>query len=336
MRNALIRIDLWDVGQGDCSTIVLPDGRLIIIDVGPRGSPLVDWLNERRGAVPDIAAIILTHNDGDHAGALSAIIREHKRRIGVFWMLMDRNPSNLVFQKIFRIAEEAAKEGCFEIKRVDEGQVLWTSEDGKTVLKIVHPNFIENVQAINSGKPNGSSGLIVLESNSNCLFAWPGDLELNKVAEKLQSTPPWGLFGPHHGGPSDYPTKAVRKKAGKAAGALKQLVRCSVNLIKPQRSFISVGTKNPHNHPRPGYLKLLKQAGSRIVCSQLSRCCDRLHVLKKIPVFQGALALGLRPCRTGVSCRGAMRFYLVDGELIPDEFDTMHQTRVRSLLRPQC
>jgi beta-lactamase superfamily II metal-dependent hydrolase len=44
-----LEVVFWDVGQGDCSTLQLPDGSLVIIDTGPRGSPLIDWLNDHPG-----------------------------------------------------------------------------------------------------------------------------------------------------------------------------------------------------------------------------------------------------------------------------------------------
>jgi hypothetical protein len=53
-------------------------------------------------------------------------------------------------------------------------------------------------------------------------------------------------------------------------------------------------------------------------------------------VFPGSGMLGLRPARSGVSCRGSMRFYLQNGTLIPDEFEAEHSDRINRLLRPQC
>lgn len=251
-------------------------------------------------------------------------------------MLLDRSATDQKFQRIFRAAERAEHEGHFRILQVADGQVLWESEDGRIILKIVHPSFSDNTRALISGQPNKASGLIVLEYDSRCLFAWPGDLEIRTVAAKLNRVSPGVLFGPHHGAPSDYPSKAVRRRAGSNAGALKSQVRESVATIQPERTFISVGTKNQFHHPRPGYIQLLAQSSSHVVCSQLTYCCERRRVIDRMPVFQGAAALGLRPCRSGVSCRGAMRFYLVEGQLVPDEFDSAHRQRVTSLLRPQC
>ena len=35
-----VQIDFWNVGQGDASTIVFPDKKLVVIDVGPFNSSI--------------------------------------------------------------------------------------------------------------------------------------------------------------------------------------------------------------------------------------------------------------------------------------------------------
>ncbi len=335
--NGTLRIDLWDVRQGDCTVLRLPTGRLIVIDVGPKGSPLVDWLNERRGSPPEIDAIVLTHNDADHAGALASIIAEHKRRIGAIWMLLDRSATDPKFQKVFRAAEQGEKEGYYSIRQLENGQALWASEDGTYCLRVIHPGFSENTNALIGGQPNAASGLIVLDSGATRFLAWPGDLEIRKVASKLGERSPQVLVGPHHGGPSDYPTKALRKRQPHEAMVNRRReIQSSIASIKPARAFISVGTKNAYHHPRPGYIQRLAGTGTRVVCSQLTNCCERESVRNGAHVLQGSALLGLRPARTGVSCRGSMRLHLAEGELWMDQYDCEHLERVSRLLRPQC
>jgi beta-lactamase superfamily II metal-dependent hydrolase len=334
MSDTPLEIDFWDVGQGDCTVIKLPSGKLLIIDVGPRGSPLVDWLNERRHEPIRIEAIVLTHNDADHAGALPSIIMEHKSRIEGIWMLLDREVSAPHFQKIFRSALEGEHRGFYRIRRVENGQTLWEDETRQSRLHVIYPGFSQNIQATD---PNETSGVIVLESGENRLVAWPGDLELRTASAVLASKPPWMLIGPHHGGPSDYPTKAVRKRQSTDALRNRMVdIRAAVEALRASRAYISVGTKNRYHHPRPGYLRLLASQGARVVCSQLTFCCERERVHYNAHVLQGSALLGLRPARTGTSCRGSMRLFLIDGKLIPDEFDPIHLERVSTLLRPQC
>jgi beta-lactamase superfamily II metal-dependent hydrolase len=314
-----LRIDFWDVAQADCSVITLPNGRLIIIDVGRAGSPLVDWLNERRGAPPEIEAIVLTHNHADHAGALCSIVAEHKRRIGVVWMLADRDASDLRQSSTFRCAEQAQREHWFQIRRLEDGQTIWSDPGLAVVIRAVHPSFTENIAATS---PNPTSGMVIFESRGVPLIAWPGDLDITRVADKCGGRSPWLLFGPHHGGPTDIMSKVA------ATTAIRQL--------SPRRAFISVGTKNNYSHPRPRYIQTLGNTDCHVVCSQLTQRCEMQRVRNGEHVFQGSGALGLRPSRSGVSCRGAWRVYLRDGQLMPDQFDAIHLERVSKLRRPQC
>jgi beta-lactamase superfamily II metal-dependent hydrolase len=314
-----VRVDFWDVGQADCSVITLPNEELILIDVGTRGSPIVDWLNERR-TPPRIRAIVLTHNHADHAGALCSIIAEHKTRIGEIWMLADRDVSDFRENAVFRCAEEAERNRFFPIRHLTAGQVIWHDDPARIYLRAVYPSFTANVLA---RTPNLTSGLIVLEAQNRPLIAWPGDLDIQVVARQFRRLSPRVLNGPHHGAPSDIKHEKV--------AAMRATRR-----VAPRRAFISVGTTNKYSHPRPRYLRTLARRGCHIVCSQLTQRCEMERIAQGRHVFQGAAALGLRPARSGISCRGAWRVTLDNGALIFDRFDAIHLTRIATLKRPQC
>ncbi len=326
-----LKVDFWNVGQGDCSVITLPNGNLIVIDTGPRGSPLVEWLREGHRSGMIIEALVLTHNDSDHAGSLAALVTEFKTRIRSVWMLLDRPKSDPRFQKIFRAALEGEKLGCYSIHQVAKGQTLWAGNGYR--LRVVHPSFSE---AILAAGPNDSSGVIILEHGENNLITWPGDLELRSTAEVLTAKQPNFLMGPHHGGPSDYPTKAVRRRMQDAKTDRMKEMRHAAVQVGPGMNYISVGTKNQHHHPRPGYLRLMNSVGAKVICSQLTVCCDRRRVLSERAVFDGSGALGLRSAKSGVACRGALRIYVNGGQIFEDEFAAAHRDRVTSLYRPQC
>lgn len=334
MNGSDLVIDFWNVGQGDCSVIRLPDGRLVIIDVGPRGCPLVEWLREGARRRVRIAAVVLTHNDADHAGAMPSFVADNKHRIGAIWMLVDRKTSDPAFRKIFQSALQGEREGHYTISTLSAGRSIWSDPGRGLELKVIHPGFSANVLASN---PNATSGVVVLEHEGRNLVTWPGDLELRATAEVLRATNPEFIMGPHHGGPSDYPSKAVRRRLSDIARSTRMKeMREAATSLSPDVNFISVGTRNQHHHPRPGILKLMARQGTRVVCSQLTDCCDRQQVLGKAPVFEGAGALGLRAAKSGVPCRGAQRVYFRGGELVLDEFSIIHLNRVAELHRPQC
>lgn len=315
-----LTIDFWDVGQADCTVITLADGSLILIDVGRRGSPVVDWLTERRPPAR-IAAIVLTHNHADHAGAMPAIVANHQSSIGAVWMLQDRPMSDPTFANIFRSVDEAETRGCFRVRRLEDGQEIWRDDQSQLRLHVLFPTFTSNVRHM--GYPNQTSGLIVLDHGNKRLCAWPGDLPLATVADQLRANSPEMLHGPHHGGPEDFKTN-------------KALSRQAVTDLTPRMGFISVGTKNSYSHPKPGYLALLAASGCRVVCSEVTNACDRRHFKNGVPVFDGSAALGLRSSRSGTPCRGAWRVTVNDGVLIPDRFTDEHAKRVVNLKRPQC
>lgn len=318
-----LTVDLWDVGQGDCTVITLPDGSLVIIDVGNKGSPVVEWLADRRPQ-PKIAAIVLTHNDSDHAGALPSILDNHASKIGVIWILEDRPRKDEPFAKIFRRAYEEEKKSGLKIRRLEEGSEIWRDHETGLVLRPIYPGFSENIRSSN---PNNASGLVILEEGKTIHGAWPGDLPMGTVAEKLEDRTPRLLVGPHHGGPTDFKKK---RRDGR------ELFRQSVEKVSPGVAYISVGTKNPYSHPRPGYLELLARHGCHVMCSQITTACDRKHLISDVPVFDGSGALGLRSPRTGTPCRGALRLTFINGALVPDEFTQTHMDRVSNLRRPQC
>lgn len=311
-----LEVTFWDVGQGDCSTITLPDGRLIIIDVGPRGSPLIDWLHDKP---KEIYAVVLTHNDSDHVGALPALIGSFKRQIQNLFMLVDRPVNNRIFDKTFRCALEGERQGCYRIQRLEVGVTVWRDNTLPGELLPVFPTMSGNVLA---NTPNRTSGILSLRLNDQTQIVWPGDSTLARLEEVCSGTSPHVLFGPHHGAPEDY--------RGQAAVA-------ALNAVSPARGFISVGTKNGYSHPRPKYLQRLERVGCQLVCSQITSFCDRdTTIHNPRPIMGTHLTLGLRPPRRGIACRGAWRISWNGSAFESDGLDDEHLLRITGLRRPQC
>lgn len=308
-------VDFWDVGQGDCSVITLPDKSLIVIDVGPRTTPLVDWLGERSRR---IHSVVITHNDNDHAGGLPSLVKLAGLTIGTVYMLSDRNRDSEQFQKIFRAVREEEKRGRFAVIRLDQDRQIWENPDKTLELKAIYPGFSENIEAM---KPNESSAILWLRQKDKVGIVWAGDAPMQVVAEKCKSLTPPVLVGPHHGGPVDRNKKDFKT---------------SVAAVKAERLFVSVGTKNNYGLPEPKYLQQRAGHGCHVICSQLTRHCDNVHVNNEIPITQTAMFLGLRPPRSGVPCRGCFRAMVTERDITPDAFDMLHREKIEKLKRPRC
>lgn len=312
-----LTISFWDVGQGDCSTITLPSGRVILIDVGPRGCPVVDWLADLALAVE---TVVLTHNDMDHVGALPELVGTLGPQVRGLHMLQDRPIGDKRFDSTFRCALEGQKRGYYTIRRLEAGDIIWSDSNIGAELAVVFPRMSDNVSGMASG-PNRTSAILVLRINGKVEVVWPGDASLESVAEFCLNTQPLALVGPHHGAPDGY-----RLRTAKA----------HIESVQPRSAFISVGSRNRYHHPRRKYLLRLELAGCAVTCSQMTDLCDRQTVSAGRPVLPSHLLLGLRPPRSGVSCRGARQLRWNGSRFESDGLDEIHLARLEKLRRAMC
>lgn len=326
-----LAVDFWDVGQGDCSVIHLPgtDG-IIIVDTGPRGCSLKDWIQEDYKG--PIHAIILTHNDADHTGCLEDILKRAADRVGELWLVPDRSGRGSRFAKVHNLACQYLKEeNVLEIgvtgktTRCDIYQ--WadapTPENAAEHIEIfaVHPDLPSRSNArkkVYGEDPNQLSAVLCLRVNGNVEAVWGGDAPMQAVARTCEqfAPNPKVLFGPHHGAPIH------RELPGYAE---------SFSKIDPDVVFVSVGTTNAFGqgkvrHPlKQKFLHRHRDLGRRICCTELVHCLkDRIehqnHLLKN------HYDLGMRPPKNKkyISCRGAMRLEYKEGEMVFDKWHAKH------------
>lgn len=320
-----LRIDFWDVGQGDASVLTLNDGSLVIVDVGDLNSPLPDWLKARPNK--RIAGIAITHNDSDHAGALADILDACAARIDNLWLLLDRNPQDDRFKLLFYKAYALHRQGKLKLHNLQSTDIkipLLKSLCGKLQLNVLYPDFAATLGTITQNRPNPNniSAILALEILNETKIIWTGDAPMSAVANICANHSPIVIVGPHHGAPVD------RKLTG---------YKQTFSTPKPEVVFISVGAANKYDHPTFDFINNHSALGRQVVCSQL-RHCDRKKLLNKTHVLHSHLALGLLPpySRNAVTCRGPMQLTLSCGELIIDRFHEEHKRELSNLQRPQC
>jgi beta-lactamase superfamily II metal-dependent hydrolase len=314
-------VDFWDVGQGDCSVIRLSDNNLIVIDVADAHSPLISWLSENPQL--QIAHLILTHNDADHAGALPSLLSACKGRVHKLWLLKDRmpiGPERKKMDRLFRSAYQAYKEGWLAVQSLEAPLVIWQDPQLNLKLEVLYPVLLEHI--LDSDCPNTSSAILALSRDGEIIVGWPGDNYLQRARDAYAGSRVELLHGPHHGAPVD------RKQNPQFKQALSE--------IAPARVFVSVGSKNIHNHPNQKYVRRLQLNGCRVACSQVTRFCDKDMKNRDSHVLDGASLLGLRRPRNGFACRGAMRLMISKTNATFDEWDGEHLGRVSELYRPMC
>lgn len=73
---AVATLTVLDVGQGDAILLRSPDGAAALIDTGPSGDPSAVLARLRAAGVKRLSAVVLTHDQADHDGALADVLRQ--------------------------------------------------------------------------------------------------------------------------------------------------------------------------------------------------------------------------------------------------------------------
>ena len=294
----------WDVGQGDATTIKLPDGSYVLIDAGPaiqQGNPLPGWF--RRMGGPPIKLAVITHSHVDHFGGLVSLCTENGQRIDSIAVLKD---AGLEHQSQLLRVLQVRKNNGVNLRLVDKAQVLY--EDVLLRLRIVHPSDIADKSKL-PADVNKTSMIILLERvndpNAEPLVVFGGDAPLPAIQAACCGFAPCVLTGPHHGRP-----QGVRK-----AGT-QEYWRFFRDTLRPENIFVSVGRNNRYKLPNVNYIKGAATVGVRVCCSQLATTCDPG---RKSDVFEGSALSGVDKPANSVQCRGAMRVYVAAAGITFDE-----------------
>ncbi len=324
-------VDLWDVGQGDCTVLRLPDGKLLIIDTGPPDSPLVEWLAARP---EQIYGIVLTHNDEDHAGCFDDLLERFSSRFEHVFLLIDRNPQETSAKRVLDRALRWARRNPGRLHNLEiAGDGLmpiygWDGGGGREKLAIyaVHPEFecvLRNLRR-KGAQPNSVSAVLCLDVDGKTEIIWGGDASMRSIADKCQDKVPEVMFGPHHGGPIDRDHVTYRSQFDR---------------VRPKNVFISAGTTNQHRHPIKTFIDLHFARGRRVSCSQLVHC-DAGRVKGRRHVMKHHLELGMVPPQNpgAVTCRGPMRLEWDPEmrEFLHHDTHQLHLEKLTEVHRPYC
>lgn len=218
-----------DVGQGDCTLIITPTGKHILIDTGTPDSEskLVDHLKEMD--VETIDYLILTHPHADHIGGAAEVID----RFEIDKVIMPDVTTDT--RTFYNVLEAIEQEGC-EALLAESGSHY--SVDGCTIdiLGPVTPDE-ENLN---------NSSIVCKLTYGKTSFMFTGDMETDYEKElvsmygnKLKSDV---LKVGHH---------------GSSTSSSEEFLTC----VSADIGIISCGEDNEYGHPHSKIIKRLEKYG---------------------------------------------------------------------------
>ncbi len=250
--NDSLTVYFFDVGQADCSLLLFPDGKTMLIDAGNRadGPLIADYLDDL--GVDTLDYFVLTHPHEDHIGGAEDIFKEFCVLTVCLPNIPDEfEPETDVFKDV---TTAIANENCRSLK-LNTGTIISQNE----VYTITAINPTEN--SIYSDMNDWSLSLIVNCFTNTVLFT--GDCEKPAETDMLNSKINLNadiLKVGHHGSENSSNEEFL-------------------NTVTPQVSVISVGIGNTYRHPHAETIKRLQNIGSDIyrtdtVGTVIAKCYD--------------------------------------------------------------
>lgn len=214
-----------DVGQGDSAIIILPKGKVVLIDTGGLykkdgkivKNKTIPYLNSR--GINQIEFVILTHGDYDHMGDAINLIWNFKVE-NVIFNVGEYNELELELIK------------TLEKKNISYYQNIESLNIGKDKLYFLNTKDYED--------ENENSSVMYTEIN-NAKIIFMGDAGIKKekdIIEKYNLADIDILKVGHHGSNTSSN-------------------KCFIDNIKPKTCLISVGKNNRYGHPKEKVLDIL-------------------------------------------------------------------------------
>jgi competence protein ComEC len=239
---AQMNVHFVDVGQGDATYIELPSGQNVLIDGGPSGTTIVNFLKSK--GITKIDHVVLTHPHSDHYMGLLKVFSEFEVK-----NFYDTKMNNLKAAGDESLRELAKNEYGCKTQYPEVGEYLnWDSHVRVKVLN----SCSEKMESKRSDEVNNCSIVLRLYYNQTGVLL-TGDIEAsieNAITRVFKS----GLEShvlkvSHHG--------------SKYSSSAKFLAR-----VRPAVAVISSGLGNPHGHPHQEAIDRLLASGANLYSTE--------------------------------------------------------------------
>lgn len=236
----VLRVVVLDVGQGDSTVVVLPDGRALLVDAGGLAGTTFDMGSRvvipalRSLGVRDLHALVLTHGDPDHVGGAAEVLQ--RLRVANVWEGVPVPP-----HPELRVIEEAAASGRAVWRTVRPGDV---ERAAGVEVRVHHPPEPDwERQRVR----NDDSVVLELRYRDVSILL-PGDIGREgerAVLPRLSLPPLVVLKAAHHG------------SATSSSDAF-------LDATRPGAVIFSAGRNNPFGHPAPAVVERFIRRGVKM------------------------------------------------------------------------
>ena len=250
-----LRIHFLDVGQGDCTVIELPDGKVMLIDGGNGSSStekrILRYLNALK--IDTIDHLLLTHADNDHCGSIDEIVRVKK--VLNAYLPASSKTSNGEYAEAYATL---VKEKC---PLIESSRALDISGNGEFSYTLT---FLYPYQLNGETEENNESSAIVWLDYKGVSALFTGDSPI-ETEEKLIRDDGYGFFDKKG---VELKSTEILKVAHHGSSDSSSLA--FLQYLNVQTAVLSCGKDNPYGQPAQGVLDNLALVGASVYRTDVS------------------------------------------------------------------
>ena len=256
-----LRIHFIDVGQGDCTLIELPDGKVMLIDGGNSAKSTQKKVLRHLNAL-DIDAIdylVVTHADADHCGVLNEVVKYKEIRNAYLPFCDPENDS--AYAHLFNTLNKNDCHWEYISSRLKNISSATEKYPFNVAFLYPHSDLIDAGLAAgefpSKDKDNYYSAVMYLEYGGiRTLFTGDIPQEIEEVLAQIDSA---GLYDNIGVSLRDLDILKVAHHGGKESNSWGFLEYTS-----PQTAVISCGRNNNYGHPSETVLGRLNNVGANV------------------------------------------------------------------------
>jgi len=323
-----LNVAFLDVGQGDSTVIIPPDGRSAILVDCPEGrAPVVFDFLEAHG-IQVIEYAFITHSDIDHAGGMVDLINQFRSlggEVRYLAYLHDRLLSGKKYRHFLREVAAIERMGIQPFYPYASDRIV---EIDGILLKILHPTRADCSDALAMANRNDISVVLRIEYAGRRMllgadvqgqgWSWIASRHTDLQADIFKF--------PHHGAWYDKGT----------------LIPEILDRIRPGYVIISVGTRNNYNHPSENTFKELRKRSEilRFLCTQATfQChsdfsCIREQIFSLLP-SDSQFVFSQRD-EKACPCAGTIFARISDSGIVVSPTTKEHALIIDCFNTPQC
>ena len=234
-------LTVWDVGQGAASTLMMPDGRVMVIDSPGRygsrfnGGTIVAGGLRSQGVV-HADVVLISHAQSDHAGGIGRLF-DHLRDIGELWIA--DVPENRGYKPMERAIQRIETGG---------GKVRWLKRGDELRFGDIDAEVLWPPKGYAPFKHNNASLVLSMKLPKGERLLFPADVEREGESRMIRR----GLdhhdvmLVPHHGSRTSSSPAWIQG-------------------VRPDIAIVQSGWNNRYRFPHPDIVDRYEKTGTKLL-----------------------------------------------------------------------